>query len=150
MAALAGVLRAFGEEGEDDELRPYAGALRDAVAQLHSVLAAPDAGAAAARINALLASRTRPLRLVHEPGAAWHLHADVDEDHPARWLVVSSLLTMAVQFAEQGAPAWGPCQASGSARFHLRGSPRRPRTTCSPACATRKRQAKFRARQRGG
>ena len=149
VAAFAAVLREFGEEGEDDELFPFLGELRDVLCELHSVLAAPDAATAASRLNELLGKRTRPLRLVQETGAAWHLHADSDPDHPAEWLAASSLLAMAVQFAEQGEPPWGACQASGCARFYVAGGPGRPRTTCSPACATRKRQAEFRARQRG-
>lgn len=146
---FADVLRASGEPGPLDgiaeEVEPLATVLRE----LHAIFAAPDAAEAARLLNAGLARHTAPLRLVEEPGAAWHLHAErPGDDSWAGWFAATSLLAMAVHFAAHGEPAWGVCAARGCRHVYVRGGPGRARTTCSPTCASRKRQAELRARRR--
>jgi hypothetical protein len=146
---FADVLRRSGERGPltgiEDELAPIAAALEE----LHAIFAAPDPAAAAGLLNAALARHTGPLRLVTEPGAAWHLHAERPGDESwAGWFSATSLVAMAVHFAERGAPAWGVCAAHDCGRIYVQTGPGRPRTTCSPPCASRRRQAALRARRR--
>jgi len=152
-AALAGpfadVLRATGEPGPLDGIEAETGALAAVLAELHAIFAAPDPAQAAQLLNAGLARHTAPLRLVDEAGAAWHLHAEPPgDDSWAAWFAATSLVALAVHFAERGAPAWGVCAAHDCGRVYVRTGPGRPRTTCSPSCATRHRQAELRARRR--
>ena len=148
--AFAAVLRASGEPGSLAGIPPQAEAIQRVLEQLHAIFAAPDPATAARLLNAGLARRTGSLRLVEEPGAAWHLHAEPrGEESWAAWFAATSLLAMAVHFAEHGAPAWGVCAAHDCGRVYVRSGPGRPRTTCSRRCGTRKRQAELRARRRG-
>jgi CGNR zinc finger len=146
---FADVLRASGEPGSlagiEDEVDAIAGVLEE----LYAIFAAPDAAAAARLLNEALARHTGPLRLVEEPGAAWHLHAERAGDESwAGWFAATSLVAMAVHFAEHGAPAWGVCAARGCKHVYVQTGPGRPRMTCSPTCASRRRQAALRARRR--
>jgi hypothetical protein len=146
---FADVLRASGEPGSLGGIEAEAGELAMVLEELYVILSAPDADAAARLLNAGLARHTAPLRLVAEPGVAWHLHAEpLDDDSWAGWFAATSLLAMAVHLAEQGAPAWGVCAARDCRNVYVRTGPGRPRTTCSPACAGRHRQAALRARRR--
>jgi CGNR zinc finger len=143
------VLAASGEPSPLTGIEAEAGALADVLGELYAIFAAPDGDAAAGLLNAGLARRTAPLRLVEEPGAAWHLHAETPgDDSWASWFAASSLIAMAVHFAERGAPAWGVCAARGCRRVYIQTGPGRRRVTCSPACASRRRQAELRGRRR--
>jgi hypothetical protein len=147
--AFAQVLRESGEPAPLDGIDSETEALRAVLAELYAIFAAPGATEAARRLNAGLARHTAPLRLITEPGAAWHLHAEPPgDDSWAGWFAATSLVALAVHFATHGEPAWGICTASGCGRVYARSGPGRPRTTCSPGCATRKRQAELRARRR--
>jgi hypothetical protein len=147
--AFAGVLRASGEPGPLTGIERHEGAIAEVLEELYAIFAAPDADTAARLLNGALARRTGPLRLVDEPGAAWHLHAEPPgHDDWATWFAASSLIAMAVHFAERGAPAWGICAARGCRSVYVQSGPGRPRTTCSPGCAGRHRQAELRARRR--
>jgi hypothetical protein len=149
--AFAGVLRDPGEPGPLTGIERQESAIAEVLEELYTIFAAPDAATAARLLNAALARRTGPLRLVDEPGAAWHLHAEPPgDDGWATWFAASSLLAMAVHFAERGAPAWGICAARGCRSVYVQTGPGRPRTTCSPACAGKRRQAELRARRRAG
>jgi hypothetical protein len=146
--AFRAVLRAAGEPGALDGIETERSQIAAVLDELYAIFGAPDPAAAAARINAGLAAHTAPLRLVDEPGAAWHLHAErPGDDSWAGWFAASSLLALAVHFAAQGGPAWGICAARGCRHVYARSGPGRPRTTCSPGCATKKRQAALRARR---
>jgi CGNR zinc finger len=148
---FAAVLRASGEPGSLAGIEAQADALAAVLEQLYDIFAAPDTAAAARSLNAALARHTGPLRLVEEPGAAWHMHAeDPGKETWATWFAASSLVAMAVHFAERGAPAWGICAARGCRNVYVQTGPGRPRTTCSAACANRHRQAELRARRRMG
>jgi hypothetical protein len=148
---FAEALRAHGEPGPLDGIEEDAEALAAVLAELYDLIAIVDPDAAAERLNAALAKHTGPLRLVAEPGAAWHLHAEPDgEPSWARWFAASSLLAMAVAFAERGEPAWGVCAAHNCIHVFVRTGPGRPRSTCSARCGARVRQAQLRARRRAG
>jgi hypothetical protein len=147
-AAFAAVLRGAGEPGPLDGIEEEAGALAAVLDELHAIFVAPDAAHAARLLNEGLARHTAPLRLVEEPGAAWHLHAEPPGDDAwAAWFAATSLVALAVHFAEHGAPAWGVCAARGCRHVYVRSGPGRPRTTCSPGCAAKHRQAALRARR---
>ena len=146
---FADVLRRFGEPGPLTGIEDEADAIAAVLAELHAIFAARDAAAAARSLNAVLARHTGPLRLVEEPGTAWHLHAERAGDESwAGWFAATSLVAMAVQFAEHGAPPWGVCAAHDCMRLYVQTGPGRPRVTCSPTCASRRRQAALRARRR--
>jgi hypothetical protein len=146
---FAAVLRATGEPGSLSGIGDEAAALAAVLEELYAIFAAVDDAEAAALLNAGLARHTAPLRLVDEPGAAWHLHAEPPGDGSwARWFAATSLVAMAVHFAEHGAPAWGICAARGCRCVYIRSGPGRPRSTCSPGCAAKRRQAELRARRR--
>jgi CGNR zinc finger len=149
MRSFADVLRATGEPGSLAGIAAAGAAIESVLAELHAIFAAPDTATAAQLLNAGLARHTGPLRLVDEPGAAWHLHAEPPgQDTWAGWLAATSLLAMAVHFAERGGPAWGVCAAHDCGRVFAVTGPGRARTTCSPRCGTLKRQTEFRARRR--
>jgi hypothetical protein len=142
------VLRATGEPGALDGIEAEHEALAAVLAELYDVFAADDAADAAARINGGLARHTAPLRLDREPGTAWHLHAEPPgDDSWAAWFAATSLLALAIHFAARGAPAWGVCAARGCRHVYVQTGPGRARTTCSPGCANKKRQAELRARR---
>jgi CGNR zinc finger protein len=146
---FADVLRDSGEPGSLAGIEDEADAIAAVLEELYGIFAAPDAAAAARLLNAALARHTGPLRLVEEPGAAWHVHAERAGDESwAGWFAATSLVAMAVHFAEHGAPAWGVCAARGCKHVYVQTGPGRPRTTCSPTCASRRRQAALRARRR--
>jgi hypothetical protein len=149
--AFRAVLRDSGEPGPLDGIEAEAEALTAVLAELYAVFGAAGVAEAAARLNTGLAAHTAPLRLVAEPGAAYHLHAErPGDDSWAGWFAATSLVALAVHFATHGAPAWGICSARGCRHVYVRSGPGRPRTTCSPGCASRKRQAELRARRAAG
>jgi hypothetical protein len=149
VAPFEAALRAHGELGPFDGIAAEAGALAITLAELYELMATTGTDAAAERLNEALAARTGPLRLVAELGAAWHLHAEPPgDDGWARWFAASSLLALAVAFAERGEPAWGLCGAHDCVQVFVRTGPGRPRSTCSARCGSRVRQAELRARRR--
>jgi hypothetical protein len=150
VAPFREALRAHGEPGPLDGIEQEAAAIAAVLAELYDLIEIEDPDAAAERLNAALAAHTGPLRLVQEPGAAWHLHAEPhgQEESWAGWFAASSLLGMAVAFAERGEPAWGVCAAHDCIHVFVRTGPGRPRSTCSTRCGSRVRQAELRARRR--
>jgi predicted RNA-binding Zn ribbon-like protein len=144
---LASVLRTHGEPDDLAGLDAEVDALRAVLDALYAVFAAGhDDDLAAERLNRLLERHGGPLRLVREPGSAWHLHADRPESGWADWLAAGSALALAVHLAEHGA-AWGVCEAPHCRHVYVQDGPGRPRRTCSPVCATRRRVAAHRARR---
>jgi predicted RNA-binding Zn ribbon-like protein len=144
---LAAVLRAHGEPDDLAGIAAEVEGLRAVLDALYAVFAAGhDDDRAAERLNRLLERHGGPLRLVREPGTAWHLHADRPESGWADWLAASSALALAVHLAEHGA-AWGICEAPRCRHVYVQDGPGRPRRTCSPQCATRRRVAAHRARR---
>jgi len=150
-APLARALREAGEPGPFAGLEDETSALAGVLGELYAIFAAPTAGDTAERLNAALARHTGPLRLVEEPGAPWHLHAERrGDDSWAGWLAATCLTAMAIHFAEHGAPGFGVCAASDCIQVYAQTGPGRARHTCSPRCAGRRRQAELRARRRAG
>jgi hypothetical protein len=151
-AALAAVLRAYGEpepiEISDDDLD----GLRQAAISLGEVFAAGDAATAAGRINARLTGRARPPRLTTHGGTSgWHLHVDGSDDAPwPEWFLTSSCLALAVLLAERQAPPGGFCASAACGRPFVNTGRGAARRYCSPACGTRERVARHRTSHAAG
>ncbi len=143
---LTAVLRAHGERDPILISAADLAGLREAAADLRAVFAAADVGAAAARLNALLAMHAGLPRLTsHDGTSGWHLHVDSRDDAPwPEWFLTSSCLALSVLLAERQAPPAGLCESPSCGKPFVnvgRGSPRR---YCSDRCATRERVAAHR------
>ena len=145
-AALAAVLRAYGEPEPIEISGADLDGLRQAAISLGEVFAAGDAATAAGRINALLTGRARPPRLTTHGGTSgWHLHVDGSDDAPwAEWFLTSSCLALAVLLAERQAPPGGFCASPSCGRPFVNTGRGAARRYCSPACGTRERVARHR------
>lgn len=144
--AVIAVLKAHGEPEPIEICDADLAGLRQAAVQLGDVFEAGDAGAAADRLNGLLAGRAHPPRLTTHGGTSgWHLHLDGGDDAPwAEWFLTSSCLALAVLLAERQAPPGGFCASPSCGRPFVntgRGSARR---YCSATCGTRERVARHR------
>ncbi|WP_435172215.1 CGNR zinc finger domain-containing protein [Actinacidiphila sp. bgisy145] len=149
-AAVAAVLRAYGET-EPFGLTPADLAdLRAAARRLREVFAAEDADEAAVRLNRLLASGTGPLRLTTHGGTtSWHPHLDSDDDAPwAEWFLASSCLALAVLLWDRRRPPGGVCASPSCPNVYVMEGRGPNRRYCSRRCATRERVAAHRARTR--
>ena len=145
-AALIEALRAHGEPEPIEISDTDLDGLRQAAISLGQVFAAGDAGAAAERINALLAGRAHPPRLTTHGGASgWHLHVDGSDDAPwAEWFLTSSCLALAVLLAERQAPPGGFCASPSCGRPFVNTGRGAARRYCSATCGTRERVARHR------
>ena len=145
-AAVIEVLRAHGEP-ESVEVSPAGvDGLRQSALELREVFTAPDAAAAADRINGLLAGRAHPPRLTAHGGASgWHLHVDSSDDAPwGEWFLTSSGLALAVLMAERQAPPAGICASPSCGRPFVNVGRGTARRYCSATCGTRERVAAYR------
>ena len=145
-AAVIEVLRAHGEP-EPVEVSPAGvDGLRQSALELREVFTAPDAAAAADRINGLLAGRAHPPRLTTHGGASgWHLHVDSSDDAPwDEWFLTSSGLALAVLLAERQAPPAGICASPSCGRPFVNVGRGTARRYCSATCGTRERVAAHR------
>ena len=151
-AALAAVLRAYGEPEPIEISGADLDGLRQAAISLGEVFAAGDAATAAGRINALLTGRARPPRLTTHGGTSgWHLHVDGSDDAPwAEWFLTSSCLALAVLLAERQAPPGGFCASPSCGRPFVNTGRGAARRYCSPACGTRERVARHRTSHAAG
>jgi CGNR zinc finger protein len=151
-AALAAVLRAYGEPEPIEISGDDLDGLRQAAISLGEVFAARDAATAAGRINALLTGRARPPRLTTHGGTSgWHLHVDGSDDAPwAEWFLTSSCLALAVLLAERQAPPGGFCASPSCGRPFVNTGRGAARRYCSPACGTRERVARHRTSHAAG
>jgi predicted RNA-binding Zn ribbon-like protein len=149
-AAVLEVLRAHGEPAPIEISAAELDALREAARELRDVFTAPDAAAAAAQINRLLAGRAHPPRLTTHGGAAgWHLHVDGRDDAPwDDWLLTSSCLALAVLLADRQAAPGGLCASPSCARPFVNVGRGPARRYCSASCGTRERVAAHRAASR--
>jgi len=145
-AAVIGVLEAHGEPSPVQISPAQLDALRDAALDLREVFTAPDAAAAADRINGLLAGRAHPPRLTTHGGASgWHLHVDSSDDAPwGEWFLASSALALAVLLAERQAPPAGICASPSCGRPFVNVGRGAARRYCSATCGTRERVAAHR------
>jgi predicted RNA-binding Zn ribbon-like protein len=149
-AAVTGVLEAHGEPSPVQISPAELESLRDAALELREVFTAPDAAAAADRINGLLAGRAHPPRLTTHGGASgWHLHVDSSDDAPSgEWFLTSSCLALAVLLAERQAPPAGICASPSCGRPFVNVGRGAARRYCSAACGTRERVAAHRGAHR--
>ena len=115
------------------------------------IRSAGDTGAAAERINGLLAGRARPPRLTTHGGeSGWHLHVDSSDDAPwAEWFLTSSCLALAVLLAERQAPPAGLCSSHSCGKPFVNVGRGAARRYCSATCATRERVARHRTSDTG-
>jgi predicted RNA-binding Zn ribbon-like protein len=127
--------------------RRDADAIAAVEAELAAVFDAPDADAAARRVNRLLArADTRP-RLSDHDGTPWHLHLTGEDASWASWLAANTGLGLARLLAEDGIARVGRCAAPGCRRVFAGGLRNHPRRYCSAACGNAARVAAFRARR---
>jgi predicted RNA-binding Zn ribbon-like protein len=145
---LVAVLRAYGDPEPIEISAADLAALRRAAADLREVFAAPDAAAAADRINVLLKRAAHPPRLTnHGGGSGWHVHVDGSDDAPwGEWFLTSSALALAVLLAERQAPPAGLCRSGSCGRPFVNVGRGAPRRYCCAACGTRERVAAHRGR----
>jgi predicted RNA-binding Zn ribbon-like protein len=145
-AAVIGALEAHGEPSPVQISPAQLDALRDAALELREVFTAPDAAAAADRINGLLAGRAHPPRLTTHGGTSgWHLHVDSSDDAPwGEWFLTSSCLALAVLLAERQAPPAGVCASPSCGRPFVNVGRGAARRYCSATCGTRERVAAHR------
>ena len=110
------------------------------------MFAAGDTGAAADRINGLLAGRARPPRLTtHRGGSGWHLHVDSSDEAPwAEWFLTSSCLALAVLLADRQAPPAGLCASHACGKPFVNVGRGAARRYCSATCGSRERVARHR------
>ena len=150
-ARLTAVLRAHGETGPIEISAADRTELRQAALALREVFAAGGTGAAADRINALLAGRAHPPRLTtHRGESGWHLHVDGSDDAPwAEWFLTSSCLALAVLLAERQAPPAGLCASHSCGKPFVNVGRGAARRYCSAACGTRERVARHRTSETG-
>lgn len=120
-------------------------ALRDAVAEVRTLLATTEPQAAASGLNAALASTAAPPELVQLPDGRWATRPTLPDDASAA-LVYRTLAAAALAnwFAERGRPAWGHCAAARCENVFIDEGRRAPQRFCSPTCATRTRVAAHR------
>jgi hypothetical protein len=146
-ADLVDVLVAHGEQ-LDDRLSPdEVDRCRCVLAELAAVFEADDVDAAAERLNALLARYCAPPRLLCHAGWPWHLHFDRGDDEPWHgWIGASGAFALAGCLAGRSAVPWGVCDAAECERVFVHDDRGARRRHCSPACATRTRVARHRAR----
>ena len=151
-ARLIAVLRAHGESGLIEISAADLTELRRAALDLREVFAAGDTGAAAERINGLLAGRARPPRLTSHGGeSGWHLHVDSSDDAPwTEWFLTSSCLALAALLAERQAPPAGLCASHSCGKPFVNVGRGAARRYCSAACGTRERVAAHRETRHGG
>ena len=149
--AVAGVLRAHGEQEPLGLSAADLPALRTAASRVRSIFSAPDVDAAARRLNELLAAHAHPPRLTTHGGAyPWHLHVDAADDGPwGQWLLTSSCLALAVLLADRQRLPGGLCAAPTCRKPFVDTGNGSPRRFCSTRCATRQRVAAHRGAKRG-
>ncbi|WP_405656137.1 CGNR zinc finger domain-containing protein [Streptomyces sp. RK9] len=146
LAALAAVLREYGETDPLDLSDADVTDMRAVAAHLREVFAAPDVDAAATRLNRLLAEGCGPVRLTaHGGGSPWHIHLDSADTAPwAEWFLASSCMALAVLVWDRQRPPGGVCASTRCADVYVTGGSGAERRYCSPRCATRERVADHR------
>ncbi|MYU06364.1 CGNR zinc finger domain-containing protein [Streptomyces sp. SID8366] len=123
--------------------------VRQAAAAVAAILDTDDEDSAAEAINTLLDRYPARPRLVRLPGRRWSLHtAAPHHPDPARWLLSTAALALALWLGERGRCAWGRCAAPGCDRYFIDTGRRAPQRYCSARCGTRVRVAAHRDRGR--
>lgn len=123
--------------------------MREAAGAIAGILDLDDEDDAAEAINALLDRYPARPRLERVPERRWSLRATAPHDaEPARWLLSTAALALALWLSERGYCAWGRCAAPGCDRYFTDTGRRTPQRYCSTRCGTRVRVAAHRNRSR--
>ncbi|WP_051852292.1 CGNR zinc finger domain-containing protein [Streptomyces aureocirculatus] len=151
VASVTAVLREYGEQGPLDVTAQDVADMRTVSDRLRDVFAAPGVGAAAARLNKLLAEGCGPVRLTaHGGGTPWHIHLDGDDSAPwAEWFLASSCMALAVLLWDRQRAPGGLCASPRCDSVYITGGSGTARRYCSPRCATRERVASHRRAKEG-
>ena len=144
-AALRDVLRRHGEGVVTLTAEDVAG-LREAVAELRSVLETDDPDTAAVLLNGMLTRAASVPYLSNHDGHVWHLHVTGEDGTWQDWLLAAGALALAQHLGRLGDCAWGQCAAPSCTRFFVHDGRGGRRRYCSTRCATRQRVAEHRAR----
>lgn len=147
-AAVAEVLRAYGEGEPVDLTAADVAGMRTAADSLREVFAAGSPDAAAVALNGLLREHTGQLRLTsHEGSTPWHPHLDHDDDAPwPKWFLASSCMALAVLLWDHQRPPGRICASPGCQDVFITRGSGPERRYCSRRCATRVRVAAHRRR----
>ena len=145
-AAVADVLRAYGESDPIDLTTGDVAGMRAAAALLRQVFAAEHADDAAATLNRLLQEHTGPLRLTSHGGSTpWHPHLDHDDNAPwAEWLLASSCMALTVLVWDRQRQPGRICASPSCHNVFITQGSGPERRYCSRRCATRERVAAHR------
>ncbi|MEU6060451.1 CGNR zinc finger domain-containing protein [Streptomyces sp. NPDC047097] len=145
-AAVADVLRAYGEADPVELTTAEVAGMRAAAELLRPVFAAEDTDTAAAVLNRLLLEHTGPLRLSsHGGGTPWHPHLDRDDDAPwDAWLLASSCMALTVLLWDRQRPPGRVCASTACRNVFVSQGSGPERRYCSRRCATRERVAAHR------
>ncbi|MFE3400890.1 CGNR zinc finger domain-containing protein [Streptomyces anulatus] len=123
--------------------------MREAAAAIAGILDLDDEDGAAEAINVLLDQYPARPRLERVPERRWSLRASAPHDaQPARRLLSTAALALALWLSERGYCAWGRCAAPGCGRYFIDTGRRTPQRYCSTRCGTRVRVAAHRDRSR--
>ncbi|MFT2015622.1 CGNR zinc finger domain-containing protein [Streptomyces sp. 796.1] len=146
VAAVAAVLRAYGEAEPVDLTADDVARMRTAGALLRPVFAAEHADAAATTLNRLLRDHAGPLRLTSHGGSTpWHPHLDRDDDAPWDvWFIASSCMALAVLLWDRQRPPGRVCASPACPDVFIAQGSGPQRRFCSRRCATRERVAAHR------
>ncbi|MFB7652797.1 MULTISPECIES: CGNR zinc finger domain-containing protein [unclassified Streptomyces] len=150
-AAVAEVLRAYGENDPVDLTADDVEGMRAAATLLREVFAADSVDTAAHVLNRLLGAHTWRLRLTsHGGGTPWHPHLDRDDDAPwPEWFLASSCMALAVLLWDHQRPPGRDCASGGCRNVFVTQGSGPERRYCSRRCATRERVAAHRRRSDG-
>ncbi|MEU8976569.1 CGNR zinc finger domain-containing protein [Streptomyces monashensis] len=145
-AAVADVLRDYGEADPIDLTARDVTGMRAAAGLLRQVFAAEHADGAATTLNRLLQEHTGPLRLTSHSGSApWHPHLDRDDNAPwDEWLLASSCMALTVLVWDRQRPPGRICASAGCQNVFITQGSGPERRYCSRRCATRERVAAHR------
>lgn len=145
-AAVAEVLREYGETGPLDLTPADVAGMRTAAGLLREVFAAGHVDAAAATLNRLHREHTGPLRLTSHGGTApWHPHLDRHDDGPwDEWLIASSCMALTVLVWDHQRPPGRICASPSCHDVFIAHGSGPERRYCSRRCATRERVAAHR------
>lgn len=153
MKELADLSRFLAEHAgpwRDDLPRPRKADLpgvRHLRSRLREVFDAPDAHAAADRINVLLSDhRATPSLSTH--GGPPHLHFQPGDGSLVDWLGVVTVMDLATVIADHGFERLGICQAEDCRDVYVDTSRNRSRLHCSDTCRVRGNVAAHRRRMR--
>lgn len=141
------LLDAQGLEGygsvEESDLEP----LRALRRELREVFESPDEGAAARRINALLARSGAAPQMTDHDGK-WHLHYAADDAPLSDRVAAVAAMGLATVIVRWGWERLGVCRADDCADVYVDTSRNKSRRYCDPSCSTRMNVAAFRARHK--